>query len=139
MDHIVYCDKKAGELERLLSGDQTMVIRGAAGRKLPHGRVSVGDNLFFINNDGGGRIVARGVVSDVFCSERLTAEESESLIMDNISRLKLTEDQKRRWSGKRYLCLTGVSEVKEIPPFAYAREKNMDDWIIVEDIETIKK
>lgn len=37
MDHIVYCDKKAKELPRLLSGEQTMVIRGATGRKLPHG------------------------------------------------------------------------------------------------------
>jgi hypothetical protein len=35
MDHIVYCDKKAKELARLLSGEQTMVIRGAAGRKRP--------------------------------------------------------------------------------------------------------
>ncbi len=41
-------------------------------------------------------------------------------------------------SGKRYLCLTGVSEVMEITPFTYAREKNMDDWIIVDDIDDIK-
>lgn len=45
MDYIVYCDKKAKELSRLLSGEQTMVIRGAAGRKLPHGRVAINDTV----------------------------------------------------------------------------------------------
>lgn len=139
MDHIVYCDKKAGELSRLLAGEQTMVIRGAAGRKLPYGRISVGESLYFLENDGSGRIVAKGVVSDVFYSEKMTPEESERLIAENMERLKLTDPQKKRWSGKRYLCLAGVAKVSQIQPFTYTREKNMDDWIIVENIEDIKE
>lgn len=83
--------------------------------------------------------MAKGTVSDVFHSEKLTPEESESLIKEHMPRLKLTDAQKKRWSGKRYLCLTGVAEVAEIMPFTYAREKNMDDWVIVEHIEDIKE
>jgi len=45
MDHIVYLDAKAKEFEKLSEGSKTMIIRGAAGRKLPHGRVSQGDIL----------------------------------------------------------------------------------------------
>ncbi len=32
MDYVVYLDAKAGELDNLLSGKKTMIIRGAAGR-----------------------------------------------------------------------------------------------------------
>ena len=47
MDHIVYVDAKSKELGSILDGFKTMIIRGAAGRKLPHGRVSEGDVLYF--------------------------------------------------------------------------------------------
>jgi len=43
MDHIVYLDAKAKELENLKAGVKTMIARGAMGRKLPHGRVHAGD------------------------------------------------------------------------------------------------
>lgn len=39
MDHVVYLDAKAGELSKLLVGDKTMIIRGAAGRKMPVGDI----------------------------------------------------------------------------------------------------
>lgn len=138
MDHIVYCDKKAKELSRLLSGEQTMVIRGAAGRKLPHGRVAINDTVYLIENDGSGIIRAKGIVSSAFHSDKLSLEESEKVIEENMDKLKLTEDQKKRWIGKRYLCLIGLKDIHEIEPFSYVREKNMDDWIIVESIDDIR-
>ncbi|HHU18617.1 MAG TPA: hypothetical protein GXZ70_10495 [Clostridiales bacterium] len=139
MDHIVYCDKKAKELSRLLSGEQTMVIRGAAGRKLPHGRVAINDTVYLLENDGSGIIRAKGKVSSVVNSEKLSSEESERIIVENMKQLKLTEAQKKRWIGKRYLCLVGLNDIHETEPFSYVREKNMDDWIIVDSIEDIKK
>lgn len=40
MVHLVYCDNagKKGEkvLDKILAGTKTMVVRGAAGRKIPH-------------------------------------------------------------------------------------------------------
>jgi len=138
MDHIVYCDKKAKELSRLLSGEQAMVIRGAAGRKLPHGRVAIDDNVYLIENDGSGIIRAKAIVSSAFHSDKLSLEESEKVIEENMDKLKLTEDQKKRWIGKRYLCLIGLKDIHEIEPFSYVREKNMDDWIIVGSIDDIR-
>lgn len=38
MDHLAYCEAKAKELVRLVYGGKSMLIRGAAGRKLPYGR-----------------------------------------------------------------------------------------------------
>ena len=52
MDHVVYLDTKAKELDKIGSGDKTMIIRGATGRKMPYGRVNAGDVLYLIENDG---------------------------------------------------------------------------------------
>ena len=52
MDHVVYVDIKTRELEMLLNGVKTMIVRGATGRKLPYGRVHVNDRLFFVQNKG---------------------------------------------------------------------------------------
>jgi hypothetical protein len=45
MDHVVYLDAQANELENLLSGNKTMIILGATGRKLLHGRVAKNETL----------------------------------------------------------------------------------------------
>ena len=47
MDHVVYLDAKAKELDLLISGEKGMIIRGATGRKMPYGRVNTGDVLYF--------------------------------------------------------------------------------------------
>lgn len=137
MEHIAYCDAKAKELQNLLRGSKTMLIRGAAGRKLPHGRVAVEEIVYQLENDGSGIIRAKGIVSDVFHSDKLTPDESERIIEESMTWLKLTEAQKKRWIGKRYLCLIGLKDVQETEPFSYVREKNMDDWIIVESINDV--
>jgi hypothetical protein len=43
MTHLVYCDDKEKVLEKILAGTKTMVVRGAAGRKIPHSRVFEGE------------------------------------------------------------------------------------------------
>jgi hypothetical protein len=139
MEHLAYCDKKAKELEKILSGSKTMLIRGAAGRKLPYGRVSIGETIYLIENDGKGLIAAKGIVSTVFNSEKLTEEESKAIIYDNQNKLQLTEAQLKRWIGKKYLCFVEIDDVETIEPFTYARAGNMDDWIIVNSIDEIKK
>jgi hypothetical protein len=64
MDHVVYVDAQADELRRLLDGSKTMIVRGAAGRKLPYGRVSAGDRLYFINDYGNLVVTIDGVRND---------------------------------------------------------------------------
>lgn len=58
MEHIAYCDAKAKELQNLLNGSKTMLIRGASGRKLPHGRVAEGEIVYLLENDSSGIIRA---------------------------------------------------------------------------------
>ena len=83
MEHLVYCDKKAKVWEKLLSGQKTLIVRGAAGRKLPHSRVFKGEKLYFIENDGSGLITGTGVVKNVDNLVKLTDEESRSIIQNH--------------------------------------------------------
>lgn len=139
MNHVVYLDAQAKELENLLSGSKTMIIRGATGRKLPHGRVDAGDMLYFINNNAEGKVRAKAKVKSAFHSEKMTEDESRALVKKNQPKLSLTEKQFQCWAGKRYIVLIEVADVKEIPPFAIDKSKygNMDDWLPVETIESV--
>jgi len=139
MDHVVYLDAQARELENLLSGSKTMIIRGATGRKLPHGRVDAGDTLYFINNNAEGKVRAKAKVKSAFHSEKMTEDESRALVKKNQPKLSLTEKQIKRWAGKRYIVLIEVADVKETPPFAIDKSKygNMDDWLPVEKIDSV--
>jgi hypothetical protein len=137
MDHVVYVNAKTKELEKLLEGKKTMIIRGAAGRKLPHGRVSKGDTLYFTRNNAEGVVRARGVVCSVFSSEKLSEDESRSLVDDNQDKLQLEPSELQRWAGKRFLVLISIEDVREVTPFQVDKSKfgNMDDWLPVENID----
>ncbi len=141
MDHVVYLDAIAKEMENILSGNKKMIIRGATGRKIPYGKVNLGDNLYLLNNNAEGLIKVSAKVKNVFNSDKMTPEESMNLIERNQYKLKLTDKQLVRWTGKRYLVLIEIEDVKEIKSFAIDKSNygNMDDWLIVEDINKVKK
>jgi len=141
MDHVVYSDAKAKELENLLTGKKTMIIRGATGRKLPYGRVDIGDVLYFINNNAEGEVKAKAVVASVFNSEKMTSEESIVLVKKHQNKLQLTDAQFKRWAGKRYIVLIEVNKVQEIKSFALDKSNcgSMDDWLAIDIIEKVKK
>lgn len=140
MDHVVYLDAKANEMENVISGKKTMIIRGAAGRKMPYGRVNNSDILYFINNNAEGVVKAKGMVKEVINSDKMTKEESVALVEGNQEKLLLTVAQFKRWAGKRYIVLVEVDQVEELTPFPIDKSEygNMDDWLPVEDIERVK-
>ena len=141
MDHVVYVDAKAKELDKITKGEKTIVIRGAAGRKLPYGRVDKGDVLYFIENDGSGLVRARAEVVSVFNSEKMSKDESNALVEANQEKLQLTPAQTKRWAGKRYLVLIEIAEIEALEAFPIDRSEygNMDDWLPVEQIESVRR
>ena len=140
MDQVVYLESKANEFEKLKDGSKRMIIRGATGRKLPYGRVNCGDVLYFINNNGEGRVKAKAIVEKVVNSEQLSTEESINLVKQNQNDLNLSESQFKKWAGKRYLVLIWIKNFEEIAAFAIDKSNygNMDDWLPVENIEKVK-
>lgn len=141
MDHVVYTDTKSKELEKILDGTKSMIIRGATGRKLPHGRVCEKDILYFMRNNGEGRVLARAVVSDVFNSEKMEKSESIEIVEANQEKLQLDQKQFEKWAGKRYIVLITIKSLELIDGFVIDRSEynNMDDWLPVEDINSVRK
>ena len=100
MDHVVYLDHKAKELENLENGQKTMIIRGAMGRKLPYGRLNKNDILYFIENNGDGFVKGKATVDKVFNSDKLTKEQSAEIVEQNQDKLLLNAGLKRDFQGK---------------------------------------
>lgn len=140
MDHVVYLDVKAKELDNLKKGIKSMIIRGAMGRKFPYGKVEIGDRLFFIENKGDGLIKAKAVVSSVVNTEQLTKEESLKILEQNQNKLHLDTGLKKRFGGKRYLVLIAIKDFRETENFQIDRSSfgNMDDWLPVGDIDHVR-
>ncbi len=135
MVHLVYCDDKSKELSKILDGSKTMVIRGAAGRKIPHSRVFAGEELYFMEK-GSKKITAKAVVKDVQNFVKLADNEITKTIEDNNDKLQLTDKQKERWR-KKCLCLVEFENVEEIAPLDFDHQGNMDDWLIIDKIEDV--
>ncbi len=133
MVHVVYCDDKEKVLEKILDGTKTMVVRGAAGRKIPHSRVFGGETLYFMKK-GSAKILAKATVESVQNLVKLTDDEITSALAE--PHLALSEKQKTRWH-KKCLCLVGFKDVQPIGPLDFDHQGNMDDWLIIEKIEDV--
>lgn len=141
MVHLVYCDNvgKKGEkvLDKILAGTKTMIIRGAAGRKIPHSRVFEGETLYFMEK-GTTEISVKATVKSVQNHVKLSDEDITKTLEVNQSRLNLSDKQKIRWH-KKCLCLTEFENVEQITPLEFEHQGNMDDWLIIEKIEDVVK
>lgn len=135
MVHLVYCDDKSKEINKIINGTKTMVIRGAAGRKIPHSRVFKDEKIYFMEK-GTKKITAMGVVTNVLNYIKLSNEEIYKIIEENNNKLLLTDKQKERWH-KKCLCLIEFDKVKEIKPLDFDHQGNMDDWLIIDKIEDV--
>lgn len=140
MDHIVYVDTEAKELDNIISGLKTIILRGAEGRKVPYGKVSIGDILYFINNNTQGDIKVRAQVKSVYNSDKLAKVESVKLVQKNHDKLQLTDKQFAHWAGKRYLVMIEINNVETMEPFKIDKKSNrkMDDWILVGEIDKVR-
>lgn len=139
MVHLVYCDNtgKKGEkvLDKIISGRKTMIVRGAAGRKIPHSRVFENEELYFMEK-GSAAITAKAKVRNVDNYVKLSDEEISKVLEDNQGQLCLTDRQKARWH-KKCLCLVAFYDVEPITPLAFEHQGNMDDWLILDKIEDV--
>jgi hypothetical protein len=139
MVHLVYCDNtgKRGEreLDKILAGTKTMVVRGASGRKIPHSRVFAGETLYFMEK-GSAKISARATVRSVQNHVKLIDAEISQILAKHQPKLNLSEKQKSRWH-KKCLCLVEFKDAAPIEPLDFEHQGNMDDWLIIEKIEVV--
>jgi hypothetical protein len=141
VDHVVYVDKDAKELEKLIQGTKAMIVRGSSVGRVPYGRVNPGDVLYLIGSgDYADRLVcARATVVDVLNADTLAGSPATELLQAHQHQLQLTRKEMARWTRKRYLVLITVADVTPVPPFSIDRSNygSTDDWLPVGDIERV--
>lgn len=135
MVHVVYCDDKEKVLEKIIAGTKTMIVRSAAGRKIPHSRVFEGEKLYLMKK-GTARITAVADVVKVQDYVKLSEDEINSIFADNQDKLNLSDKQRTRWH-KKCICLVEFNNVQEIEALDFDHQGNMDDWLIIEKIEDV--
>jgi hypothetical protein len=135
MVHLVYCDPKEKELSKIKDKQKTMVIRGAAGRKIPHSRVFTKETLYFMDR-GTKTITLKAVVKNVLNYVKLDDNQIHQIIEEHQEKLNLSLKQKERWH-KKCLCLVEFEDVEVIQPLFFEHQINMDDWLILQKIEDV--
>lgn len=140
MEHLVYLDnagkKGEREVDKILSNTKTMIVRGAAGRKIPHSRVFEKEVLYFLEK-GNKEIRLKATVCKVENFVKLTEQESKEVLNKNQHLLNLSSKQAERWV-KKCLVLVQFKDVIILQnPLEFEHQTNMDDWLILEKIEDV--
>lgn len=135
MIHLVYCDNKEKVLDKIMAGSKTMIVRGAAGRKIPHSRVFKDEVLYFMEK-GSKKISAKAKVKNVENFVKLSEDEITETLAKYQDKLNLSSKQQVRWH-KKCLCLVEFEELEAIEPLDFDHQGNMDDWLILEKIEDV--
>ncbi len=138
MEHVVFMNKKFKGLKKILSGEKTAEARYAQGKRLPHGRVAVGDTLYFKST--GEDIYTRATVTKVYFSEKLTPDERTRVIEENNSQICMTDSEIEIAKTKRHISIIYFNNMEKIDSFAIDKSNysSMADWIPIEDVSKIK-
>jgi hypothetical protein len=137
MNHLVFLDAQAGELEKILSGVKTMLVKELDPRQTTAHPVNPGDCLYFLRDvDDTALRVKATVVRVLFFTNRLNDDLSHTL-KEMQPRLQLTEDQYNHWSAKGRVLLVEFGSAQKIPVIHVAPEKIKDrsDWFAFETID----
>ena len=142
MEHVIYLDDDVTELNDLLSGRKSMIIQSSHDFWNDYKEVVVGDTLYFMIEDGGGHVEARGMAIDVIKTENLSKkEEIVDLILHHQDKLQLTVSQLKKWVRTHFLTLIEVSGVEEMSGY-YLKSNTLEktkNWLQITEIEYLRK
>jgi hypothetical protein len=139
MNHLVFVDAQAGELEKILSGVKTMLVKEFDPAKTTAHPVNPGDSLYFLRNkDECALRVKATVVRVLFITNRLDEDLSHTL-KEMQPRLQFTEDQYNYWSTKQRVLLVEFGSAHKIGVIQVAPNKIAvrSDWISFEEFSLI--
>jgi hypothetical protein len=141
MNYLVFLDPYAGELEKILSGTKSMVVKEFDLTQPAACQVKPGDSLYFLrNNDECNLRVKATVVRVLFLAN--SPDEGLSLTLKEMqSRLQFTEEQYNYWLSKKQVLLVEFDSAQKIDLIHVALNQAMDrsDWISFEEFSLITK
>ena len=138
MNHLVFLDAQAGELEKILSGVKTMLVKEFDPAQTAAHPVSPGDSLYFLRTKGECALRVKATVVRVLFFTN-TVEDLSNTLKEMQSRLQFTEDQYNYWSEKQQVLLVEYEAARKISAIQVSAHKIADrsGWIAFEDFSFI--
>ncbi len=136
MNHLVFLDARAGELEKILSGVKTMLIKEFDPSQTITHPVQPGDSLYFLRGQDDCTIrVKATVVRALVFAAHLNGDLAPTL-KEMQPRLHLTEDQYNYWIIKQQVQLVEFASAHKINRIQVALHKIQDrsDWVSFEEL-----
>jgi hypothetical protein len=139
MNYLVFLDTRAGELERILSGTKTMLIKEFDPAQAPAHPVSPGDSLYFLRNNDERALRVQATVTRVLFLTNNSDQDLSHSLKEMQPRLQLTEGQYTYWSAKQQALLVELGSAQKIGTIHVAPDKITDrsDWIAFEALNLI--
>jgi hypothetical protein len=138
MNYLVYLNAQASELEKILSGVKTMVLREIGDTQSTAQEILPGDSLFFLRNKDDSTLRGKATVARVICKNH--CEEGLSQFLKEMQpRLQLTENQYKCWSEKEAILIIEFEAAQKIPVRHVAPDKIVDrsNWIAFTEFSQI--
>jgi len=136
MNHLVFLDTRAGELEKILSGVKSMVLKECDSPAHP---VKPGDSLFFLRDNDERALRVKATVVRVLSLTNSNQEDLSHTLKEQQPRLQLTEAQYNTWSVKKQVQLVEFYCAHKIDMIQVAAHKisSRSDWIAFEQFNLI--
>jgi hypothetical protein len=135
VNHLVYLDTRAGELEKILSGVKTMLIKAFDPAQPTAHPVRPGDSLYFLRDNGECAVRVKATVVRVLFFTNSLDEDLSHTLKEMQPRLQLTEDQYNTWSARKQVLLVEFESAHKIDVIQVAPNRITDqsDWIPFEE------
>jgi hypothetical protein len=139
MNHLVFVDAQAGELERILSGVKTMLVREFDPMQTTTHPVKPGDSLYFLKDKDDSFLRVKATIVRVLFFTRHLDEDLSHTLKELQPKLQLTEEQYNHWLAKQSILLIEFDAAQKIGVIHVALEKMKDKsgWIAFEDFSLV--
>ena len=139
MNHLVFLDAKAGELEKILSGVKRMILKEFDPLQPIQHPVRPGDNLFFLRDNAECGLRVKATVIRVQILAKNMEESLAQALKELQPRLQLTEEQFNHWSTKQQVLWVEFDRAQKMDLIQVAAEKmkGRTDWITFEQFSRI--
>lgn len=139
MNYLVLLDAQAGELEKILSGTKSMLVKDFDPAQTSGRLIMPGDSLYFLRNKEEQALRVKATVVRVLSLSSHVENDVSHILKEMQPGLQLTEGQFNHWSAKDRVLLVEFCSAHKIGPVRVPARAIADkpDWIAFEDINQI--
>jgi len=139
MNYLVPLDTGAGELEKILSGTKSMLVKAFDPAQPAEQPVRPGDSLYFLREKDEGAVRVKATVVRVLPTKECSNEDLSQLLKELQPRLQLTEEQYNYWSARQRMLLVEFHAAQKIAVIHIASHVITDhpDWFPFEEFSLI--